>query len=140
MPLESMQKRITHFQLDVVSWWRDTFLQSVRSDPQARAYKFLEEAIEFAQAAGVERDDADLMVHYVYGREKGIPFEEAGDAFFTLAVAAEAFGFQLSQAGITRFEYAQENVVQVREADKTKPKIGKRWRKSNERYQNCTDD
>lgn len=78
-------------QLRIFEWTKAAFsVEEATSIPQ-RGLRLLEEAIEAAQACGVDRDTADRMVDYVYGRPAGELYQELGGVgVCVLALSAAA--------------------------------------------------
>lgn len=62
------------------------------ASPRERALRVVEEAIEFAQAVGVERDRIERCVDYTFGRPAGSPVAELGGVLVTVLGAAAALG------------------------------------------------
>ena len=60
------------YQDRVKEWLAVCFPQSVHSDRQERTHRFLEEALELAQANGCSREEAQALVEYVYARPAGL--------------------------------------------------------------------
>jgi len=85
-------------QEEVLQWAKDTFGQ-IASIPRERARRFLEESIEFIQAAGMSRQDALDILDYVF-REKtpGNLHDEAGGVAVTLMALCEFHGVKLAEA------------------------------------------
>lgn len=73
------------YQERVSTWMLVCFARSLAMSKKERAQRFLEEALELAQAEGLTRDDADLMVNYVYSRPVGKSPQEVGGVMVTLA-------------------------------------------------------
>jgi len=71
MTLESLQGKI-------FSWCRYTFGDKIALDTKIRALRVLEEAIELAQAEGVDEATAQAWVKHVYSRPVGEVYQEAG--------------------------------------------------------------
>lgn len=101
----------TTFQARAVTWVREAF-GSEPADCQAeRAHRFLEEALEAGQAAGVTEEEAAQLVRYVYGRDKGEIAQEVGGVMLTLAPFAAAYGVDLQVAA--EAELARVNTPEV---------------------------
>lgn len=85
----------------IMNWIRDTFgmLPGLNVESQReRAMRFLEEAIELCQAAGLTQGDIYSMARYTYGRPPGLLTQEAGGVAVTLYALCEVSGFSLAQA------------------------------------------
>lgn len=76
-------------QAEVLKWAIDTFGKEAISKRE-RAKRFLEEAIELAQAAGLERWEAKNLVEYVFNRPAGEIGQEVGGVMVTLMSFAVA--------------------------------------------------
>lgn len=87
------------FQRRVEEWLEACFPPATRNDPQERTYRFLEEALELAQAAGCSQQDAEALVNYVYGRPKGHPELEVGGVIVTLAGFCSTSKIDMDKAG-----------------------------------------
>lgn len=70
-------------------WAQETF-GDIALDPRERVLRFLEEAVELAQAMHVSMDTTDAVVARVYRREPGEPPKEIGQALATLELLAKA--------------------------------------------------
>ncbi len=70
----------------------------MREDRRERTHRFLEEALELAQANGCTREDAQALVEYVFSRPKGAPHLEVGGVLVTLAGLCVASEIQMEEA------------------------------------------
>lgn len=85
----------------IMNWIRDTFGVIPGLDvesPRERAMRFLEEALELCQAAGLTQGDVYSMARYTYGRPAGVLAQEVGGVAVTLYALCEVFGVSASQA------------------------------------------
>ena len=78
-------------QKKIFDWCKEVF-GDVSATPYERALRFLEEAIELAQASGVIRDDAIRLAHHVYNAPCGSVDKEAGAVSVTLLAYCESVG------------------------------------------------
>jgi len=69
------------------------FGQELALDKRIRQFRFLEEAIELLQAAGMERDEMIKVMDYVLNRPVGDMGQEVGGTFITLLALCHAYGF-----------------------------------------------
>jgi len=69
--------------MDVFRWVRDTFGEAT-FNPRERVLRFLEEAIELAQAEGIEYVQAMRVLGHVYEKPSGDPALEVGGVGVTL--------------------------------------------------------
>lgn len=73
-------------------------------DPLERIMRFLEEALELAQAEGMNEQEVERVVSYVYGRPAGESFQEVGGVMVTLAAFCFRRGIDLQLAALTEFD------------------------------------
>lgn len=78
-----------------------------------RARRFIEEALELAQACGVEQEKARAILDHVYSRPPGDPYQEVGGVGMTLLPLCEMIGISAEQA--FEDEYARVNQPEVLE-------------------------
>lgn len=86
------------FQQRVVEWLTACFPASSRTDRDERTHRFLEEALELAQANGCSSDDAYRLVDYVFSRPVGRPEQEVGGVMVTLAGLCAATKIDMDHA------------------------------------------
>lgn len=101
------------FQARATEWARSTFPIDHVNSPTERAWRFLEEAIELAQAIGIKRREASTLVEYVFARPTGIPAQEVGGTMTTLAVLCSTLGISLLTAA--EAELARISTLEARE-------------------------
>lgn len=90
-----------HRQCDMLAWAQRVFpsVQGGESGFVAmRARRFLEEAVELAQAAGVTAEEADAVRAYVFSRPAGDIRQEIGGVMVTLSCLAEVMGHSVAEA------------------------------------------
>mgnify|MGYP003650087347 FL=1 len=109
------------YQLRVEDWLAACFSKEVREDRQERTHRFLEEALELAQANGCSREDAKALVEYVYSRPEGKPELEVGGVMVTLASLCSATGINMGEAGDRELERNWERIAIIREKQAAKP-------------------
>lgn len=112
---------VTSFQLRVEEWLTACFPASVRSDRAERTHRFLEEALELAQANGCSKDDAVALIDYVYGRPKGEPDREVGGVMVTLAGLCGASDINMDDAGDQELKRNWERIEAIRIKQASKP-------------------
>lgn len=118
---------VTAFQLAVREWMVACFGADDTDGVEIRAWRFLEEANELGQAAGVTREDAHRLVDYVYGRPVGEPLQEVGGVGITLmglcsalnVSASEAFLFELGRVWLKLPQIRAKNAA--KKADSALP-------------------
>lgn len=79
------------------AWALQTYGEQVR-DRRYQGMRFLEEALELAQAMGLNRDDMLRLVDYVAERPTGAVYIEIGDARFTLDILGATVGVDVEEA------------------------------------------
>jgi NTP pyrophosphatase (non-canonical NTP hydrolase) len=114
---------IEDFQGWIWNWMLNTFgpREEIAKD---RSFRFLEEAIELAQATDVTEEDAAKLVAYVYSREKGTVMEEVGDVMLTLAGVASANGVSMEGAADAVQARAVKNAEKIAAKRKLRPTDG----------------
>ncbi len=91
-------------------------------EKRQRVQRFIEEALELAQACDVPREDMERLVSYVYGRPVGDPQQELGGTVITLAALAEALGLDAEAAGFDEMERVERPDVSEKVRAKQKAK------------------
>ncbi|AZS21738.1 hypothetical protein CSW63_14480 [Caulobacter sp. FWC26] len=112
---------VTSFQERVEKWLEACFPPSVRSDSSERTHRFLEEALELAQANGCTRGDAIALVEYVFGRPQGQPDQEVGGVLVTLASLCSATGLNMDEAGDRELDRNWKRIDAIRAKQQSKP-------------------
>ena len=79
---------------DWLRWARETF-GPIAADPGERALRFVEEAIEAGQAAGISRETVAAIADRVYARPPGALARELGQAQGCLELLALVAGVDL---------------------------------------------
>lgn len=75
----------------VAAWMQECFGPEITSDKIERADRFLEEALELAQATGWSADRGHALVDYVFARPVGEIGQEVGGVMVTLAALCNVF-------------------------------------------------
>jgi hypothetical protein len=78
-------------QKKVTAWVVDTFGEQATA-VEERTTRFIEEAIELAQAAGLPRERVEALVARIYDRPAGEPAQEIGGVGVTLLALSDALG------------------------------------------------
>lgn len=112
---------ITSFQERVEIWLKACFPIAVRSNRAERTHRFLEEALELAQANGCPREDALALVDYVYSRPVGIPDLEVGGVMVTLAALCSASEINMDEAGDGELKRNWNRIETIRAKQAGKP-------------------
>jgi hypothetical protein len=110
------------YQRRVEEWLTACFPPSVPTDRQERTYRFLEEALELAQANGCSLKEAKALVDYVYSRPEGRPELEVGGVMVTLAGLCSATGIDMSEAADRELERNWERIKIIRQKQASKPR------------------
>lgn len=113
--------KIATFQERVADWVSSCFGETSGGNGKERAFRFVEEALELAQAAGVTPSDVVRLVNYVYARETGDPYQEVGGVLLTLAALCAAIGLDLDAAGEAELERVWTKIDAIRAKNATKP-------------------
>lgn len=114
--------RASSYQDRVKEWLAACFPPSARSDRRERAHRFLEEALELAQAIGCSHEDATALVDYVYSRPAGRPEFEVGGVMVTLAGLCSAASINMSEAGDRELQRNWERINVIRQKQAAKPR------------------
>ena len=117
---------ISKFQEAASDWALRCFGTKIVRDKTERIDRFLEEALELAQSLGYDRERAQEMVGYVFGRPKGEPAQEFGGVMMTLAVLADVHCFCLEGAAIAELDRVDnpDVITEIRKKQAGKPKVG----------------
>lgn len=109
-------------QAAVQLWLEECFGADARHNPMERAKRFLEEALEAVQSAGITREEALALVDYVFDRpvEPEIA-KEFGGVFTTALVFAEAMGLDFYECGRNEFRRCLHRVDEIRAKQAAKP-------------------
>lgn len=92
------------FQGAVGKWMLEVFGAEIAMDPLERIMRFLEEALELAQAEGMTAAEVGRVVDYVYGRPTGETAQEVGGVMVTLAAFCFRREIDLKAAALTEFD------------------------------------
>lgn len=109
------------FQGRATSWLAECFGPDVALDKLERAHRFLEEALELAQAGGCTREDAFMLLNYVFSRPAGEVVQETGGVLVTLAGLAQAHAIDMALAGDAELARNQGRTVEIRAKRANKP-------------------
>lgn len=112
------------FQMRVRRWVVTAFGFEIADNQAERGHRFLEEAIELAQAVGTSREDAHALVDYTYGRPIGEPGQEVGGVMITLAGLCAAIGINLDAEAERELSRVWTKIDAIRAKQAAKPKAG----------------
>jgi hypothetical protein len=110
------------YQHRVEEWLEACLPESARRDQLERTFRFLEEALELAQANGCPREDALTLIDYVYGRPHGRPDEEVGGVMVTLAGLCSALAIDMNDAGSRELQRNWARIDEIRTKHGAKPR------------------
>lgn len=110
------------YQSQCHAWAFEAVGERAAVSPRERAMRFLEEAIELAQACGVHGDLAVQLVRDVYDNPVGAVEQEVGGTMLTLAALCEATGVNLVTAAEAELARVQDPkvIAKVRARQATK--------------------
>jgi NTP pyrophosphatase (non-canonical NTP hydrolase) len=117
-----MKEQKADFQKRVQAWLHACFGVEISSDKKERNHRFLEEAIELVQSCSCTREEAHMLVDYVYGRPVGEMNQEVGGVMLTLAALCQAQGMDMQVNGETELSRVWTKVDQIRAKQAAKPK------------------
>lgn len=112
-------------QARVGDWVEQMF--GTRTNAMERVTRFLEEALELAQAEGMELEVALRLAFYVFGRTSGDPAQEAGGAGLTLLAYCDAKGISadtVERAELLRVLSKSPESMRRRHREKTEANVG----------------
>ncbi len=112
----------TTFQKRVDDWLKACFPADIQNDKAERTHRFLEEALELAQANDCPREHAIALVNYVYGRKQGKPELEVGGVMVTLAGLCCAYEIDMADAGELELNRNWSRIDAIRAKQQSKPK------------------
>lgn len=118
---EPQAEPATSFQTRVDAWMDVCFGQVIKADAQERCDRFIEEALEFVQAAGYSAERAHALVDYTFGRPQGEINQEAGGVMVTLAAMCNTLGVDIDAAAETELARIWTKVEQIRAKQAAKP-------------------
>jgi hypothetical protein len=112
------------FQKRVDEWMLVCFNETIAADVVERSHRFLEEAIELAQASACTANEAHQLVDYVFSRPVGERTQEVGGVGVTLAALCTAYGIDMQAAFGAEIARCFTKVAQIRAKQAMKPKFG----------------
>jgi hypothetical protein len=110
------------FQQRVDPWLLACFGEAIARDTGERNHRFLEEALELAQANGCTASEAYQLVDYTFGRPIGEAAQEVGGVMVTLAALCLARGIDMHAAAETELARIWTMVEKIRTKQAAKPK------------------
>lgn len=109
------------YQERVAAWITACFPASAHENVSERSHRFLEEAVELAQASGCTKEDAQLIVDYVFDRPAGAQEQEVGGVLVTLAALCNALKLTMDDAGDKELARNWERIEAIRRKQASKP-------------------
>jgi len=107
-------------------WMRRCFVRPGSLSVEQRAFRFLEESLELAQACGTTRDEALQLVEYVYARPVGEVKQEIGGVMVTIPIKFNAAYYD---ARFDKFYYVTAAGGEIYEWDATgQPLLTTEWK------------
>ena len=105
-----------------VDLWMDAcFGAEIKADVQERCDRFIEEALEFVQAAGYSADRAHALVDYTFGRPEGEINQEVGGVMVTLAAMCNTLGVDIGAAASAELARVWTKIEKIRAKQAAKP-------------------
>lgn len=101
--LETAHRSRDTRQAAVLDWVRSTFGEATLA-PEERIMRFLEEAIELAQAEELAPERIHALIDHVYSKPPGEPVQEVGGVSVTLLAYCEMRGISADHSEKTEFE------------------------------------
>lgn len=103
-----------NFQQRVTNWLSYCFGYAQSRSKQDRIHRFIEEALELAQAAGCPKADIEALLNHVYAKEPSNVANEVGDVMLTLAGVANAYSCDADACGERSLQKVWEKCEQIR--------------------------
>lgn len=104
------------------AWVVACFGKDIADDTTERSHRMLEESIELHQSGGRTREEAHLLVDYVYNRPVGDFEQEVGGVVLTLAALCAARDVSFIDAGEAELQrvWGKIDAIRVKQAQKVK--------------------
>lgn len=109
------------FQRGVDAWMDACFTAEIKADVQERCDRFVEESLEFVQAAGYSAARAHALVDYTFGRPPGEINQEVGGVMVTLAAMCNTLRVDIGGAAETELARVWTKIDKIREKQAAKP-------------------
>ena len=107
----------------LVEWATEAFGRETIDDPRQRAMRCLEEAVELAQALGVDEAACHRQVAHTYARPVGDPAQEVAGVINGALMAAECIGVDgllVAEAELERV-WLKIDEIRVKQLSKVQP-------------------
>lgn len=102
------------YQKRVAAWVRLAFGEKAMADRWERIARVVEEAIELAQAEGLDDEDVYRILKRVYNRPIGLGSQEVGGLMVTLLAWAESSSTDLTAVTLTEIERIEDPATMAR--------------------------
>lgn len=109
------------YQKRVDKWMDACFNEEIKADITERSDRFIEEALEFVQAAGYTAARAHALVDYTFNRPQGEVNQEVGGVMVTLAAMCNALGVDIDNAAETELARVWIKIDTIRAKQARKP-------------------
>ena len=113
-------------------WVIRTFGEGAQKSRRERAFRFVEEALELAQACGLSHGDVANVGDYVYSRPMGNLSQEVGGVMLTLGPLAENLNISLWDAAMNAFVDCTKSAEQIKKKHWSKPPAILGWSQTND--------
>jgi len=110
------------FQARVAMWTVACFGKEISCDKVERNHRFVEEALELAQACDCTASEAHQLVDYVFNRPVGDKKQEVGGVALTLAALCNAHDINDQECAETELSRVWTHLEKIRAKQLTKPK------------------
>lgn len=115
----SQDNCMVNYQRRVASFCEACFGNDVAQSD--RTFRFLEEALELAQACGCTTKEAETLLKYVFGRPAGEPAQEIGGVMVTLSALCYTMDVDLKQSAVAELNRVENKIDQIRHKHVTRP-------------------
>ncbi len=102
------------------AWIMKCFGSKVTRSRRHRRQRFMEEAIELAQACGATEYECTQLVRHVFARPTGEVAQEVGGVLTTLAVLCNRYSLDMAACANTELARAEQNIDRIREKQAAK--------------------
>lgn len=109
-------------QIEVREWTEACFGIDIAKDLKFRSERFVEEAIELAQAVGWDYESVMSCAKHVFSKEPGNPVQEVGGTINTLCGLCDALGIDMEQAGRDELAEMWQKIEAIRAKNLAKQK------------------
>ena len=121
LDFEHLVDEIMDFQSRVRDWLTACFPSGSVRDRRERMHRFLEEALELAQATGCTKAEALELVDYVFARKTGDTGQEVGEVMVTLAALCHAANVDLEGAAEAELNRNWNRIDLIRAKQASRP-------------------